>query len=136
MEAVESTFAVAVAWLKLILEITGAIFVGIGSLSALGRLVRTLAAPGTARFTPARLQLAKYLSLALEFQLAADIVGTTLAPTWQQIGKLGAIAVIRTGLNYFLSREMKEEKETIAGEAALQKDVAESSASRLATKPT
>lgn len=121
MEAVESTFAVAVAWLKLILEITGAVFVGIGSLGALGRLVRTLAAPGAARFTPVRLQLARYLSLALEFQLAADIVGTTLAPTWQQIGQLGAIAVIRTGLNYFLSREMKEEKETIAGEAALQK---------------
>ena len=133
---VESTFAAAVAWLKLILEVTGAVFVGIGGLVALGQFLRTLAAPGAARFTPVRLQLARYLSLALEFQLAADIVGTTLAPTWQQIGKLGAIAVIRTGLNYFLGREMREEKATITGEEAIEKDVVESRAARPETSAT
>ncbi|WP_410963997.1 DUF1622 domain-containing protein, partial [Salmonella sp. SAL4448] len=63
-----------------------------------------------ARFTPIRLDFARYLSLALEFQLAADILSTTIAPTWQELGKLGVTAVIRTGLNYFLSLEIKEEK--------------------------
>ena len=48
--------------------------------------------------------------MALEFQLGADIISTAVAPSWDQIGKLGAIAVIRTALNYFLSREMKEER--------------------------
>jgi uncharacterized membrane protein len=51
--------------------------------------------------------------LALEFQLGADILSTAIAPSWDEIGKLGAIAVIRTGLNYFLSIEMREEREGI-----------------------
>src|SRR3546814_13415290 len=41
--------------------------------------------------------------------LGADIIGTAISPTWQQIAELAAIAVIRTGLNFFLSVEMKEE---------------------------
>ena len=71
-----------------------------------------------ADFTAIRLVLARYLALALEFQLGADILSTAIAPSWQEIGKLGAIAVIRTGLNYFLSREMDEER---AAEASLDR---------------
>jgi uncharacterized membrane protein len=48
--------------------------------------------------------------LALEFQLGADILSTAIAPSWNQIGKLGAIAVVRTGLNYFLTREIQSER--------------------------
>ncbi len=44
-----------------------------------------------------------WLLLGLEFELAADIIGSVVAPSWEEIGKLGAIAVIRTFLNY-LSR--------------------------------
>jgi uncharacterized membrane protein len=53
----------------------------------------------------------RYLSLALEFQLASDILSTAVAPSWDEIGKLGATAVIRTTLNYFLSREIQEYRE-------------------------
>jgi uncharacterized membrane protein len=60
-------------------------------------------------FNEIRLTLARFLALALEFQLGADILSTAIALSWDQIGKLGAIAVIRTGLDYFLTREMKEE---------------------------
>jgi uncharacterized membrane protein len=68
--------------------------------------------PAKLRISPAiRLVLARYLALALEFQLGVDILSTAIAPSWQQIGKLGAIAVIRTGLNYFLSREMESERQ-------------------------
>jgi uncharacterized membrane protein len=45
------------------------------------------------------------------------ITSTTVAPSWAQIGKLGAVAVIRTGLNYFLAREMKEEQEAVETDA-------------------
>ncbi len=45
----------------------------------------------------------------MEFQLGADILSTAVAPSWDQIGKLGAIAVIRTTLNYFLTKEMQQE---------------------------
>ena len=58
--------------------------------------------------------------MALEFQLAADILRTSVAPSWPQIGKLGAVAVIRTGLNYFLGCEIREEKEMIAAEEAVK----------------
>jgi uncharacterized membrane protein len=52
-----------------------------------------------------------WLIVALELQLAADIVGTIISPTTQHLIELGAIAVIRTFLNYFLSKELVEERE-------------------------
>jgi uncharacterized membrane protein len=119
LEVVESAAVVAIQWIKLTLELAGAALVGCGALVAGAHLVRALAAEGPVRFTPVRLTFAKYLSLALEFQLGADILGTTVAPSWEEIGKLGAIAVIRTTLNYFLGREMKEEKEAVAAESAV-----------------
>jgi uncharacterized membrane protein len=70
---------------------------------------------GDRSFGAVRLTLARHLSLALEFQLAADILSTAIAPSWEQIGKLAAIAVIRTGLNLFLAREVAD---GVAAEAA------------------
>jgi uncharacterized membrane protein len=49
---------------------------------------------------------AVWLLLGLEFALAADIVRTAISPTWVDIGQLGAIAVIRTFLNFFLERDL------------------------------
>jgi uncharacterized membrane protein len=43
----------------------------------------------------------------LELLLAADILRTAVAPTWEDIGKLAAIAAIGTALNYFLEKELK-----------------------------
>ncbi|MDX2270706.1 MAG: DUF1622 domain-containing protein [Cyanobacteriota bacterium] len=57
-----------------------------------------------------RLGLGKWLALALEFSLAADILASVAAPTFTEIGKLAAIAAIRTGLNYFLNKEIQELK--------------------------
>ncbi|CAN5360149.1 DUF1622 domain-containing protein [soil metagenome] len=53
-----------------------------------------------------RLSFGRWLALALEFELAADILRTTTAPTWNEIGQLAAIVVLRTALNYFLQREI------------------------------
>jgi uncharacterized membrane protein len=57
-----------------------------------------------------RLRLGAWLALALEFQLGADILSTTVAPTFEELGKLGAIALIRTFLNYFLHQELADEE--------------------------
>jgi uncharacterized membrane protein len=54
------------------------------------------------------LHFARWLVLALEFELAADILRTALSPTWNDIGQLAAIAAIRTFLNYFLEKDAKE----------------------------
>lgn len=53
-----------------------------------------------------RLGLGRWLALALEFELGADILRTAIAPTWSEIGQLAAIATIRTLLNYFLQQEI------------------------------
>lgn len=50
---------------------------------------------------------ARWLLLALEFQLAADILRTAVQPSWNDIGQLGAIAGIRTFLGFFLERDME-----------------------------
>lgn len=107
-------------WLRLIVETTGAAIVGIGFLIAAFRFVRESLRHEGGDFTAVRLVLARYLALALEFQLGADILSTAIAPTWDQIGKLAAIAVVRTGLNYFLSLEMKGERATRKAEEAIQ----------------
>ncbi|RYY93638.1 MAG: DUF1622 domain-containing protein [Chitinophagaceae bacterium] len=54
-----------------------------------------------------RIHFGSALTLALELLLAADILATAIAPTWDDIGKLAAIAVLRTALNYFLERELR-----------------------------
>jgi uncharacterized membrane protein len=51
--------------------------------------------------------LGRWLLLSMELTLAADIVATILTPSWEDIGKLGAITVLRTALNYFLSKEVE-----------------------------
>ncbi len=53
-----------------------------------------------------RLRLGRWLALALEFELGADILRTAIAPTWSEIGQLAAIAAVRTALNYFLQQEI------------------------------
>lgn len=60
-------------------------------------------------FNKVRLRFGMWLALALEFQLGADILGTTVTPTLDSLTKLALIAVIRTFLNYFLGKELETE---------------------------
>jgi len=62
--------------------------------------------PGHDQQEDVRLHLGRWLALALEFELAADILRTAVAPTWNEIGQLAAIVVLRTVLNYFLQQEI------------------------------
>jgi uncharacterized membrane protein len=86
--------------------IAGLVVVG-AALAAVWMALGIGAPPQTAsRTETARLLLGRWLSLALEFELAADILRTAAAPTWDEIGKLAAIIVIRTVLNFFLERDV------------------------------
>ncbi|MDG1684768.1 MAG: DUF1622 domain-containing protein [Flavobacteriaceae bacterium] len=98
--------------LKLIVEATGGLLVGIGFILSI-RVYLLGLFRNKNNFTKVRLTLARYLVLALEFQLGADILGTAVSPNWDTIGKLAAIAVIRTLLNYFLSKEIAKEELTL-----------------------
>ncbi len=63
-----------------------------------------------------RLHLGRWLALAIEFELAADILRTAMTPTWNEIGQLAAIIVIRTALNFFLQKEIDkaDQRRTLA----------------------
>lgn len=115
---IEGAVVNLVLWLKLFVEATGAAVIGIGVVVALYKFARSPGARGGGRYNEIRLTLARFLALALEFQLGADILSTAVAPTWEQIGKLASVAVIRTALNYFLTREMREQREGVADHPA------------------
>jgi uncharacterized membrane protein len=54
------------------------------------------------------LRYARWLVAGLTFQLAADIIETSITTDWESVARVGMIAVIRTLLNYFLERDLEE----------------------------
>ncbi len=94
---------------------TGGLVVGVGTLRGLILYLRDLftLGPDVPR-EKVRLSLGRSLALALEFQLGADIVSTARNPTRTDIGILAAIIVLRTVLNFFLQRELRQEARTEA----------------------
>jgi uncharacterized membrane protein len=107
----EEYLVTAVGYLRLVVEAIGAAVVGFGVLATTYRYALTLV--GVRQYTnnEIRLYLGRYLALGLEFQLGADILSTAVAPTLDDVILLGAIATIRTGLNYFLSQELARERQ-------------------------
>ena len=91
------------------IELVGIVIVAIGTLEATVAVVRMLLGrTSLADRHQAWLKYMHWLAAGLTFQLAGDIVHSAVAPTWDDIGKLGAIAAVRTFLNYFLERDIKE----------------------------
>ncbi|MDQ2695946.1 MAG: DUF1622 domain-containing protein [Pseudomonadota bacterium] len=113
LSVMESHLIEAVEWLRLAVETMGVIAIAVGAAIATAQFFYTILVRRSADFARIRFTMARYLAMALEFQLGADILSTAVAPSWEAIGKLAAIAVIRTGLNFFLAREMKEQEEII-----------------------
>lgn len=107
---VEHSVIGAVGWLRLGIEAIGAIVICVGVILAIYQFISHFRDKPPGNFNRVRLTLGKYLALALEFQVGADILSTAIAPSWEQIGKLAAIASIRTLLNYFLSKELTAEQ--------------------------
>jgi uncharacterized membrane protein len=104
----EQLFVQVLRWVCLIIEAAAALWVTVGFVYAFAALVAAHVRRQVATFRSIRLTFSRYLSLALEFQLAADILTTAIAPTFEELSRLAIVAVIRTGLNYFLSREIRE----------------------------
>ncbi len=92
-----------------ILEIISVICIVIGIIISIYHFFKIYKTQSTPAHIRVRLKFGGWLALALEYLLASDIVSTIIAPTNEQLIRLGAIALIRTFLNYFLNREIKEE---------------------------
>ena len=100
--------------LVVIVEACGAAVIIIGAVWAFLRFLWAgLTHRDAGSFVPVRLTLGRFLALGLEFQLAGDILKTAVAPSWEEIGQLAAIAAIRTVLNYFLGKEIAEERHQV-----------------------
>jgi uncharacterized membrane protein len=119
---VEEHLITAVGYLKLVVEAVGAAIVGFGALATVAVYVLSVLGIRKRSYTEIRLFLGRYLALGLEFQLGADILSTAVAPTFAEIEILAAIVVIRTALNYFLSREIERERQEV--EAAKRAEAA------------
>ena len=123
----EETIKAFTVWLAVGTEAAAALIIGLATLEAvISALVLFL--PGAASRIgdtgpqeakeQVRLKLGRWLAVALEFELGADILRTAVAPTWSEIGQLAAIAAIRTLLNYFLQQEIEKAATGQAGDPA------------------
>ncbi len=108
------------AWLRtgvdalvVLVEAAGAVVIFVGAVLAFFRFIQMLPRRNADAFVPVRLALGRYLALGLEFQLASDVLRTAIAPSFEELGKLAAVAAIRTALNFFLAREIREEQDII-----------------------
>ena len=120
----EDYLITAVDYLRVLVEAIGAAVVGFGSVAKAAMFMLTLLSLRRDSNTEIRLFLGRYLALGLEFQIGADILSTTIAPTLDEILLLGlllgAIVVIRTVLNYFLSKELERQQVGPEGDAVLR----------------
>ena len=107
-ESLEAGLKFMVAIVKFCLESLSVLCVLLGLVKTL-QLALNMNRRGHGAFNHIRLRFGSWLSLALEFQLGADIVSTTVAPSLEDLGNLALIALIRTFLNYFLSKELEAE---------------------------
>jgi uncharacterized membrane protein len=92
-----------------LVEMAAVLIVTFGSIEAFVKLLGVIVTPGATHGERKAIwrRYGMWLLLGLEFELAADIIGSVISPTWQDIGELGAIAVIRTFLNYFLEKDLE-----------------------------
>ncbi len=93
-------------------EILASIIIGIAVLRTMYHYFNLLK-PASSKITKEQIRISfgSSVAVSLELLLGADVLATAVAPSWDDIGKLAAIAVLRTGLNYFLGKELKEVKE-------------------------
>jgi len=95
-------------YVALAAEAIAILIIAVGIVEALIGIVRVMVKLGATNMEKRAvwLEFAQWLVAALTFQLAADIVSTSFSPTWDEVGRLGVVAVIRSFLSYFLDREV------------------------------
>jgi uncharacterized membrane protein len=93
-----------------IIDIIALLVVVAGTLQAVVGVFRLLSSRSRDNHERRRVWMdySRWLVAALTFQLAADILESSTTPDWDGIGRLAAVAVIRTFLNYYLERDVEE----------------------------
>lgn len=117
-DSIGATVDEAASYVSLALDAAAVLLVAAGALITAIRMLQ-LAAGRLAGALPVRhvlIEFGRWLVAALTFQLGSDIVNTTVAPTWDELGRLAAIAGIRTFLTYFLDRDLERARAGQQGE--------------------
>jgi uncharacterized membrane protein len=106
---VKDLLIVATEWSITAIDFLALVIIVIGTVEAAIRAVPMMfSSPTGHERRDLWLRYARWLVAGLTFQLAADIIETSIAPTWDEIGRLAVIAVIRTFLNYYLEKDLAE----------------------------
>lgn len=93
------------------LEIISALVIAVAMVKLLINYIQSFIKPTNGLSAmDARMLFGSAVAVSLELLLGADVLATAVAPSWDDIGKLSAIAVLRTGLNFFLEKEFKHRK--------------------------
>ena len=102
----------------LTIEAAAILIIAYASAEALVATVRVMVRHGTvAERRLTWMRYAHWLAAGLTFQLAADVVSTTVTPDWTRIGRVAAVAAIRTFITYFLDRDLADARERHEAEA-------------------
>jgi uncharacterized membrane protein len=123
----EHAVAQAARFASMLVEAAAVLIVFYGAVESFVKLMWIVATPSATLGERKALwrRFGVWLLLGLEFELAADIIGSVISPTWMDIGELGAIAVIRTFLNYFLEKDLEHAEEGREATPATEKARAE-----------
>jgi uncharacterized membrane protein len=108
--SLEEQFRAIASYIALLIEAGAVLVVAFGAVQALTGVVAAILRKSADEMQGRQIwiRFATWILLALEFALAADLVRTAVAPTWDDIAKLAVIATIRTMLNYFLAKDIAE----------------------------
>lgn len=99
----------------LVIDALALAVIAVGTVDVVVRGAMALVSPSTpTQWRRGWVRYGRWLVVALTFQLASDIVETSITTSWAALGRLAAIAVIRTVLNYFLERDLAEVREQLA----------------------
>jgi len=102
---VSESAIVVIDWMALIVILIGTVEVFVNGLRVM------LSSASGHQKRDVWLRYGRWLVAALTFQLAADIIETSITTSWEAVGRIAAVAVIRTFLNYFLERDLSEVRE-------------------------
>jgi len=105
---VYAVFYIILQALTFLFEVVGASLIIYGGVKATARVLLLELKKINIRYNQIRINLTNKIVFGLEFLIAADILGTILAPTQEELIMLAVVVVIRTVLGYFLEKEATE----------------------------
>ncbi|MET0658844.1 MAG: DUF1622 domain-containing protein [Steroidobacteraceae bacterium] len=99
-----------------LIDLFALVIVIVGTMEAFAGAVRLMfQGPSGQERREIWLRYGRWLVAALTFQLAADIIETSITSSWDALGRIAVVAVIRTFLNFFLERDLTEVRERQQG---------------------